>query len=123
MTGPTWLDDEDDDLRIRAERPLPADGQAPRITELWVWTALDPMTDTEGIMAMKTPRGGGLPLVTTMRDMAERMRPTVDGLIRNAQEPRPVAQLRRFIPAPERAAEPVSRPRRDDDYGQGAADA
>lgn len=114
---------------MRVERPLPAEGQGPRITELWAWTNIDPMTDTEGIIAAKMPNGVTLPLVTTVRDMADQMWPIVDEVIRSAAEPRPVARLRHFIQADEVLLDLESRlgpnplPRRDDDYGQGAADA
>lgn len=85
---------------MEVERPLPPEGQPPRITELWAWTAVDPMTDTEGIIAAKLP-DRSLPLVTSTRSMAERMRPWAEAAARLAQEPRPVVQLRRFVPAQE----------------------
>lgn len=84
---------------LTVERPLPVDGQGPRITELWAWTSLDPMTDTEGIVAVKTARGGGLPLVTTMREMADRYGPLAQAAVEAAQEPRPTIRLRHFVPA------------------------
>lgn len=84
---------------MRLDRDPPVDGQEARITELWVWTSFDPMTDTEGVMAAKLPNGGGLPMVTTMRSQAERMRPLVDAAIRSAEEPRPIPTLRHFVPA------------------------
>lgn len=85
----------------RLERPLPVEGQPARITELWAWTAIDPLTGVEGILGAKLPGGGGLPMVTTMRAVAERMRPHVEAVIGEAQDPRPVAQLRRFVAAEE----------------------
>jgi hypothetical protein len=81
---------------MKVERPGPIPGQKPRITEIWAWTALDPMTDNEGIIA-----ANGLPLVTTVRAQADRLKPIVDGLIAAAEDPKPVAQLRRFVPAKE----------------------
>lgn len=86
---------------MKVERPLPADGQAARITELFVWTSVDPMTDVEGVLAWRMPQGGAIPLVSSMRSMAERMGPVVDEMMRSAEEPRPVARLRRFVPAEE----------------------
>lgn len=85
---------------MKLERPLPAEGQASRITELWAWTALDPMTDVEGIMAARFP-SGSMPLVTTMRRLAEELRPVAEDVARTAQEPRPEIRLRRFVPADE----------------------
>lgn len=85
------------DGETRVERPLPRVGQPSRITELWVWTALDPMTDVEGIVAAKTRDGGGIPLVTMRRDLADRLRVFAEEAMRTAEEPRPVLQLRRFV--------------------------
>lgn len=86
---------------MRVERPGPARGQAPRITELWAWTALDPMTDTEGIMSARMRDGSEMPMVTSVRRIAEQMQPWVDAAARSAEEPRPVARLRHFVPAEE----------------------
>lgn len=83
---------------MRIERPLPVDGQAARITELWAWTVIDPMTDTEGIVSAKLPGGGGVPLVTSMKSLVEAMGVLAEAAVRSAQEPRPVLQLRRFVP-------------------------
>lgn len=82
---------------MKVERPRPADGQAPRITELWAWTAIDPMTDTEGIVSARLPGIGVVPLVTSMRTLADRMEPHAKETARAAQEPRPVVQLRHFV--------------------------
>lgn len=84
---------------MRVERPGPAKGQAVEITELWAWTAYDPMTNVEGIMAWKMPDGGAIPLVTSMRDMADRMEPAVREVVATALDPKPVPRLRRFVPA------------------------
>lgn len=87
---------------MRIERPLPVSGQPPRIAELWVWTCIDPMTDTEGVISVRPVRGGtAMPLVTTMRSMAERMRPLAEAFVREAEEPRPILQLRHFTPTEE----------------------
>lgn len=87
-------------MGIKVERPLPVEGQAARITELWAWTNIDPMTDTEGIVAVKSHNGGALPMVFSMRSMAERYRPLAEEFIRSAQEPRPTLHLRRFVAEP-----------------------
>lgn len=84
---------------MNVERPLPVEGQPPRITELFAWTVIDPMTDVEGILAAKFPGGGGLPLVASMREVAEKMRPIAEATVRAAEEPRPILKLRRFVPA------------------------
>jgi len=86
---------------VRAERPLPVDDQPPRITELWAWTTLDPMTDVEGILGGKLPGLGiAVPLVTSMRRLAERLRPIAEEAVRGMAEPRPILMLRHFVPAP-----------------------
>lgn len=86
---------------MRIERPLPPDGAPPRITELWAWTAIDPLTDVEGIVAAKLPSGGGLPLVSGTKAIIDRMEFWAVEACRSAQEPRPVPRLRRFVPADE----------------------
>lgn len=85
---------------MKVERPLPLDDQSPRITELWAWTAIDPMTDVEGIVAAKG-RGTTLPLVSSMQRIAEAYRPFAEAAIREAADPRPVLRLRRFVAADE----------------------
>ena len=83
---------------VKIERPLPVDGQSPRITELWAWTAIDPLTDTEGIVAARRRVGGGaLPLVTGTRAVAESMRPFAEEVVRSSEDPKPVVRLRRFV--------------------------
>lgn len=82
---------------VEIQRPLPLDGQAPRITELFVWTAIDPMTDTEGIVSAVLPQGGGLPLVSSIRRVAENMRPWAEMAALHAEAPRPIVRLRRFV--------------------------
>lgn len=86
---------------MKVERPLPAEGQAARITELWAWTTIDPMTDTEGIIAAKLPTGGAMPLVSTVEDLARRYEWIALEACRATAEPHPSnPRLRRFIPAP-----------------------
>lgn len=107
MTGPTWLDDEDDDLAREGMRHLrggpkylrggPA-GQ--RVTELWAWVAYDPMTGGEGVMGVALGRIA-TPAFSSRRDLAEGMKPFVDAAVRGAQEPRPEVTLRRFVLAEE----------------------
>lgn len=86
---------------VRIERPLPPDGVPARITELWAWTAIDPLTDVEGIVAAKLSNGGGLPLVSGTKAIIERMGYLAERACRSAEEPRPVPRLRRFVPADE----------------------
>lgn len=86
---------------MKLERPLPVDGQPPRITELWAWTAIDPMTDVEGILAATGQDGIRMPLVTGTRVVAERLRPYAEAAAAIAEEPRPVVRLRHFVPAEE----------------------
>lgn len=81
---------------MRVERPGPARGQEPRITELWAWIALDPMTDTEGIVGAQIA-GEWMPLVTSIRATAERMRPAAEAAMRATEHPQPVLRLRRFV--------------------------
>lgn len=86
---------------MRMERPLPMDGQPARITELWAYTTVDPMTDVEGVLSAQMPGGGSMPLVTSMRSLADRLLPFAEAAVRSAEEPRPVLSLRHFIPDPE----------------------
>jgi hypothetical protein len=83
--------------KLTVERPLPVDGQGPRVTELWAWVALDPMTDTEGIIAAKTRGGGAMPLVSTVKRIADRFKPVAQAVVAEAQEPRPTATLKHFV--------------------------
>lgn len=84
---------------MRVDRPLPVYGQAPRITELWAWTAIDPMTDTEGIISARMPGGKEMPLVTSMRDMADRLATIAGATVAAAEPPRPSIRLRHFVEA------------------------
>jgi hypothetical protein len=86
---------------VKVERPLPLDGQSARITELWAWTAIDPLTDTEGIIAARLPGLGVTPMVTSMRTTAEVMESVAREAVRGAEHPKPTVQLRHFIEAPE----------------------
>lgn len=79
------------------ERPLPVDGQEPRITELWAWTAIDPMTDVEGIIGIQVRGGQKLPAVVATKRIADAMEPMVREAERGMAEPRPTFRLRRFI--------------------------
>lgn len=83
------------------ERSGPAQGQAPRISELWAWCALDPMTDTEGIVAARLHDGGSLPLVGATRALVEKWEPMARLAVEAAEPPRPVLRLRRFVAAEE----------------------
>lgn len=86
--------------RIRVERPLPAEGQQSRITEVWAWTTVDPLTDTEGIIAAKLPGGGALPLVGTVESLVRRYEWFALEACRAAADPHPShPRLRRFVPA------------------------
>lgn len=85
---------------VNFERPLPADDQPPRITELWAWTIVDPLTDVEGIIALRRP-GRAFPLVGSMRRTMEAMKPWADAI---AQEAETTAMLRRFVPADDDSA-------------------
>lgn len=84
-------------MKFRMERPLPADGQAHRISELWAWTAIDPLTDIEGVLALKHPQV--MPLVFSVERLARLATPIAEAACRAAGEPRPVPRLRHFLPA------------------------
>lgn len=82
---------------MRVKRPLPVEGQPPRITELWAWTVIDPLTDVEGILAAELPEGGAMPMVGATKQLLENYRPLAEEAVRAAGKPRPVLQLRRFV--------------------------
>ena len=84
---------------FRVERPLPVEGQPSRITELWAWTTVDPLTDIEGIAALRLPGGGALPLVSTMESLARRYEPMAQALVAASLDPKPTVRLRRFVMA------------------------
>lgn len=89
---------------MRVERPLPAEGQQARMTEVWAWTAIDPMTDVEGIISARSPKGGLLmPLIGGTRHLVERLRPYAEAVVAESEEPKPTIQLRHFVAAPEEA--------------------
>lgn len=91
-----------EEVEVTVERPLPVEGQSPRIEELWAWTAIDPMTDVEGIIGIQVRGRYGTtvaPAVVSVRRIADLMEPRVRAAIADMAEPRPTAQLRRFVPA------------------------
>lgn len=81
---------------MKVERPGPVEGQARRMTELWCWTVVDPLTDTEGIIAVTMPGGRSVPMVGATRELIEKFWPFVQQVGREMEaEP----TLRHFIAA------------------------
>lgn len=78
---------------MRIEHPGPVPGQGDRITEIWAWTCIDPLTDTEGIVSLKSPQA--IPLIASNETTARKAAPFVKELARQMEAP---IRLRRFVP-------------------------
>lgn len=81
---------------MEIHRPLPPDVQSARITELWCWTVIDPLTDVEGIIAV-TLAGKSVPMVGATRELVERYEPFARRMGHEIEAP---VALRRFVAAP-----------------------
>jgi hypothetical protein len=81
---------------IRVERPGRATGQADRITELWAWTVVDPITNVEGILSFRSLTTREMPMVVTVRRLADQLEPFAQAV---GREIGATPRLRRFIPA------------------------
>lgn len=72
--------------------------EARRMTEVWAWTVIDPLTDTEGIIAVTLPGGRSVPMVGATRSLIEKFYPFVQQVARE-METEPI--LRHFVQAEE----------------------
>jgi hypothetical protein len=67
------------------------------MSEMWAWTAIDPLTDTEGIISARHPRGMMMPLVGAVEHIVRGLQPIAEAVVRDSAEPRPVLRLRHFV--------------------------
>lgn len=62
-----------------------ADG-LPRIESIWAWVCTDKEDGTEGVPAMKGPGGLIIPMYTTRKDIAMKMKPTAEDLAKEGHK-------------------------------------